>query len=126
MLALYSDSAGAPGSVRTSCGSTAIGAIGWNTIAVTPVNISAGEYYWLAWIVSSGHKLSGNTFSGANKYKSASYSGFSFPNNPTGLSPGAWDISVAGWGAALVGGVGLVGEALIGDQIFFGPKKFFG
>ncbi len=52
-IGVYSDNAGHPGTLLAQ-GSTSSPATGWNTIAVTPVSISAGVKYWLALLGTGG------------------------------------------------------------------------
>jgi hypothetical protein len=108
MCAIYADSSGSAGDLIGSTASTAISA-GDNYINLgSPVDIISGTYYWLAWIADVGYLYrkysAGSGF--AVYYKSATYSGFSFPNPAgTGYSTSADNnADVAGWGAEAVAG----------------------
>jgi len=96
-VAILSDNSSNPGTVLGSSGSTAFIA-GMNLIPLSaPADIVAGTYYWLAFITSaSGVSYISTGY--ANKYKSATYSSFSFSNDPTGLSDGASTYQIAGFG----------------------------
>ena len=113
-VAIYNDNSGSPGSLRSSLNTDTPVVSGWNQINITPTQVSAGTPYWLALISDSrcvGYKSTGGT----GRYKSASYSNFTFPNTPSGLS--SWT------GYHLIQGCGSTG----GDSsptIGFNPPSF--
>ena len=71
---------------------------GWNQISITSTPVTAGTAYWLAFISDSrcvGYIVPG----GIGRYRSASYSGFTFPSS-AGSGFSSWDgyHLIAGWG----------------------------
>lgn len=96
-FAIYSDSSGSPGTVLATTAEITTTTEGWQTASIT-ASLVSGTVYWLALIadVAGGATDYGT---GVNKYKSATYSGFSFPNNPTGLSNGTRIMKINAWGA---------------------------
>jgi len=105
-VAIYADNAGNPGTLLASgFGSHPTGG-SWTSVAVT-CDIVKDSYYWLAFIFetgSNGYSVISATWK-TLKYKNVSYSGFSFPNPPTGLNDYAnWDVMVGGWGTEAASG----------------------
>jgi hypothetical protein len=100
MVALYADSSDSPTTVITSSGSTAVTGGTTASISVNSANVVSGTKYWIAYNQSGGCVAIKSATGKVIKGKSATYSGFTFPANPTGLS--SWsteDHNVAGWGA---------------------------
>jgi len=99
-VAIYADSAGAPGALLAESGSTAC-APSWNTIQInTPVTLNA-QSYWLAWKSSVSDKVSCNTTGGTSRYATVSYAD-AFPDPAPAMMVSAYDWAVAGWGAKVV------------------------
>jgi hypothetical protein len=98
MVALYSSNSGSIGSVLTSSSSTAC-SVGFNTIAVNPVNVVSGTVYWLAFNSSVAIVYKAASSGAVVLAKGAEYSGFVFPNNPTGFAGVSnTTLQLAGWG----------------------------
>lgn len=121
-VAVYADSSGVPGSLLTqSAEVTLAGTDEWKAVSIPVITIAKDAYYWLAFAVgsSSGVKLgSPPPYSALTKV--ITYSTFSFPD-PAGSGFDAWDYysGLAGWGS-LPGGVGLVGDGLVGNSVLIG------
>ena len=97
-VALYSDSGGEPGSRLTAAEADVVD--GWNTINMPNINIVLGTYYWIAFNSNSNivYRISGNA---PRRYKSATYSSYSFPD-PAGsgyTDDSGYFPALAGWGA---------------------------
>ena len=111
-VGIYSDNAGEPGSVLGESAAVYLASSG--LIAISNCRIINGNNYWLAVATAGGsiccaYGQSGKTI----RYKSFYPYSSAFPNNPTGLASNTtYDISIAAWGS--VGGVGLVGDGLVG------------
>lgn len=105
-VAIYEDSSGNPGTLLASGFGVHPSGGSWVGVAIN-CDITKDSYYWLAFIFETGSNgssvvsASGKTL----KYKNVSYSGFSFPNPPTGLEDYAdWDVLVGGWGIEAASG----------------------
>lgn len=128
MVALYSDNAGSPGNVLASSGDTSL-VNGWNIISVSPANVASGSTYWLSFNSNGTGTLKEiyrNNSGGISKRKSATYSGFTFTDNPTGLSDNTSIVGLVGYGTVGGASVGLIGDGLIGERVLFGCEKLFG
>jgi hypothetical protein len=101
-LAIYADNNGEPGALIQNFGEFSV-ASGWNTHNVTNVSVTKDTVYWLARnsSTSSIYYLSGPS---ANfRYKSAAYSGFSFPDPAgSGFSSDSSYNKIAAWGILVV------------------------
>jgi hypothetical protein len=100
-VAIYDDSSGEPGALKNAVDTGTPIVTGWNNITIASTPVIAGTYYWLAidsdtTIYSAMSSIGGNI-----RYKSAPYSGFTFPNPAgTGFSSGSGVIVLlAGWGS---------------------------
>ena len=100
-VAIYADSAGEPGTClgynNTSQGVVA----GWNTLDIPTVHVVSGTSYWLGIIVDTTAAVL-YTATGASssnfRYKSATFSSFSWPSSAGGSYSSAAEIEfVAGW-----------------------------
>ena len=107
--AIYADSSGSPGALlaasteQSLTGSTPPAE---NTVTMPDLAIVSGTYYWIAHIVDTAGGTFGNSGSGTSKYKSQTYSGFSFPNPAgTGYSSETATWSLVGWGTAPGGSI---------------------
>ena len=76
--AIYSDSGGSPDALLAAASAISVHQ-GWAEASISDVNIVSGNYYWLAWNCDTSMCVGGNN-TGTNKYKSATYSSFSFPD----------------------------------------------
>lgn len=101
-FAIYSDSSGSPGTVLASTGEITTTKSGWQTASISATLVS-GTVYWLAF-VSDTSLGSTDAGTGVQKYKSMSYSGSSFTNNPTELTDGTRIIKINAWGAEAAAG----------------------
>ena len=102
---IYADSSGSPGTRLAAPADQAITA-GTRIITVPDTAIVAGNYYWVGHIIDQPNVVMGNDTGGTSKYKSQSYSGFSWPD-PGSLSgfsseTATWDL--VGWGEESAGG----------------------
>ena len=107
--AIYADSSGSPGALlvasteQSLTGSTPPVV---NTVTMPDLAIVLGTYYWIAHIVDKANGTYGNSDSGTSKYKSQTYSGFSFPNPAgTGYSSETANWYLEGWGTAPGGSI---------------------
>jgi hypothetical protein len=80
-VALYADSSGAPGAllgaVDTFDNQTVMSS--WNPINFPETQVNKDTYYWLA-AISDSAVICKKTLSSTNKYKTAAFTGFTFPN----------------------------------------------
>jgi hypothetical protein len=96
--AIYADSAGEPGALITAMNTGQAVTSGWNTFTFTSTPIVSGTYYWLAVNFDTGDAAQ-YIASGTFRYKSATYSGFTFPNPAgSGFNNATQSDTIAGWG----------------------------
>ena len=99
--AIYADSAGEPGALITAMNTgQAVAAGQWNTLTFTSTPITKGTVYWLAFNMDTLGAI-GNLLTGADigRFKSATYSTFTFPNPAgSGFTNYAYGELIAGWG----------------------------
>jgi hypothetical protein len=98
--ALYTDNAGEPGSLITAMNTGQAVVAGWNTLTFTSTAITKDTYYWRAIIFDTEGACQYVTSAGAPyRYKTETYSTFTFPSTPSGLTAdnGYYDLT-AGWG----------------------------
>jgi RHS repeat-associated protein len=98
-VALYADNSGAPGSLKAADNVTRAVVAGWNNLIIPSFTISSGSYYWLAFNSSAALVGTKTAAGSARKYKTATFSTFSFPGEAgTGFSSDTsrYDI-IAGW-----------------------------
>jgi hypothetical protein len=101
-VAIYSDSSGAPGSLLNAVNTSTPVTAGWNSITIPSTAVVSGTYYWLSYSSDAtiGYYQSGT---GTLYYQSATYSSFSFPASPSGLSTLTGSVGLlAGWGFAVL------------------------
>lgn len=91
-IALFSDNSDAVGTLLRSSSESLL-TFGRNFVSVTPYNLSADTYYWIGVISDTDQSVQDRQREEAdtdayNKYayKTATYSGFSFASDPTGLT----------------------------------------
>jgi hypothetical protein len=91
-IAIYADNSGSPGSLLAANNDdTPVTANAWTDISISDVNITADTVYWLgvANDTANGVTSSAST-GGTRKYKTITYSGYTFPNPAgTGWSDGS-------------------------------------
>jgi hypothetical protein len=95
-VAIYNDSSGNPGSLRSSLNTSTLVVSGWNQINITPTAVVSGTPYWLA-LISDSRCVSYKSTGGTGRYMAASYSGFTFPTTPSGLSSWTGYHFIQGW-----------------------------
>jgi hypothetical protein len=103
-VALYADNAGSPGSLLMANNTPASVVAGWNTITLTsPVSVTAGTYYWIAFNSSSSCVGYASSTGGALLYRAFSFAS-DFPSSAgTGFTTAANLHSLtAGWGSIVV------------------------
>ncbi len=98
-VAIYADNSGEPGSLLNAVNTAA--AVTADTEAVIPIagtSVTNGTYYWLAVAVAAGQRYYfTNTSAGTRRYKTITYSGYSFPNPAgSGYSADSYDAYIAG------------------------------
>lgn len=82
-VALYSDNNGKPGTLLANAANAVPVVAGWNIINLPTTSINAGTDYWIAFISDNASVISITNYASADqRYESASYSNFSFPNSP--------------------------------------------
>ena len=99
-LAIYSDSGALPGTLLATTGEITTTASTWNTASISDVSIVSGNYYWLSIAAGAGfHYRATSAFGGTMRYKTITYSGFSFPD-PAGTlgSTDTYNLSLRGYG----------------------------
>jgi hypothetical protein len=97
--ALYADSSGAPGALITAMNTGQAVAAGWNTLSFTSTAITLGTVYWLAIVISVAGAAIYHSGGGTQKYKSSTYSTFTFPDPAGSGFSSATDYDLeAGWG----------------------------
>ena len=83
-VAIYAaDSAGEPGELLGAVNTgTAVTAGTWNNISFPSAAVEAGKYYWLAFNSDTNYPVGYSaTITAPARYKSASYAGFTFPED---------------------------------------------
>ena len=100
--ALYADDEGSPGDLLAAVNDGQAVVAGWNELPFPPTQITQGTTYWLSFISNAQRVGRWNQAGNVKKYKSVSYSGFTFPD-PAGDFDG--DLTnvpdlTAGWQAA--------------------------
>jgi C1A family cysteine protease len=101
-VAIYADSSGSPGALLNAVNTGTAVTTGWNTISIPSTAVTAGTYYWLAYIMDTScvnYKIEGST---ARWFKTVSYSGFTFPSSAgSGFTTGytAYYDFITGWGS---------------------------
>ena len=83
--AIYEDASGAPGSILNAVSESQAAHADWNDIVFPATTVSSGQWYWLAAIADSDIICYQSTTWGS-KTKAETYSTFSFPQSPTGLT----------------------------------------
>jgi hypothetical protein len=78
-VAVYADNAGSPGTLLNAVNTSITEVSGWNSIDFPSTTITSGTNYWLA-ANSSANRIGQRTITSVNRYKAATFSGFSFPN----------------------------------------------
>jgi hypothetical protein len=97
-VAIYADSAGAPGARLSAVNTSTPVTAGWNNIIITSTHVVTGNYYWLAYNSDAAIGYYQST-GGTLRYKTATYSTFSFPDPAgTGFSSLSSNGLLAGWG----------------------------
>ena len=101
-VAIYADSGGNPGALlnATNCGQPVTAGC-WNPMSIPATTIIQGNNYWLTTNYDNPGAIEYRSSGGAMRYKSATYSGFTF-SDPAGggLSPYGGYQLVEGWGMA--------------------------
>ena len=97
-VAIYADNAGAPGALLNAVNTSTAVVAGWNNITIASTSVTAGNYYWLAYNPSAAIGYYQST-GGTLRYKTATYSTFTFPNPAgTGFASLTSNGLLAGWG----------------------------
>jgi hypothetical protein len=98
-VAVYADSSGEPGS-RLGYNNTQQAVVsGWNTLTVSACDIVSGTYYWLAVNGSASGCFRRSSSGGTYRYKSGTFSSFTFPDPAgTGFSSASYYASLGVWG----------------------------
>jgi hypothetical protein len=108
-VAIYADDAGEPGA-RLSYNNTgqAVTSGQWNTLTIPELSITKDTVYWLMFNMSVNAAVSRILTGGVTKYKTATYSTFSFPDPAgTGFTNTAYISCIAGWGVLVVSPTGI-------------------
>ena len=96
-VAIYADSSGQPGDLRNAGSASTPVVAGWKEISITSTPVTAGTAYWLA-CISDSRCMCYIASGGTGRYKSASYSGFTFPGSAgSGFSSWTGYHLTAGW-----------------------------
>jgi len=122
-IAIYADSSSEPGSRLWYNNTGQYCTTGWNTFTVTPaLNITKDTYYWLMFNCDTSDFVANQSASsGTLKYKSAAYSGFTFPDPAgSGFSSAAATRFLAGWGILV-----LIPSTITSAEAVSQPKLIF-
>lgn len=106
-IAVYADNSGEPGALIVSNNTDQNVVSGDNTLTITSSSIVTGTWYWLG-INSSAVIVRRNTTGGTTRYKTATYSTFTFPD-PAGSS---FNTSATNQCLALYGETGVTPPAI--------------
>jgi len=97
-VAAYADNAGEPGG-RLAYNDTAQNVVaGWNTLSIPGFDVVSGTYYWLAVALSADGAMDVYFGAESKRYKTITFSTWTWPSSLTGLSSSSVDGCVAGWG----------------------------
>src|SRR3990167_5441873 len=98
-VGVYADNAGEPGA-RLGYNDTEQAVVaGWNILTVSAVDIVSGTYYWLGGNSSVSGSMRRGT-GGTSRYKSSTFSSFTFPDPAgTGFTTATYLYSLAVWGS---------------------------
>jgi hypothetical protein len=97
--AIYADNSGEPGSLITAMNTGQAVVSGWNTLTFTSTPLVSGTYYWLAVCFDTTGALLYYATGGTYRYKSATYSSFTFPDPAgSGFTTASTYQIEAGWG----------------------------
>lgn len=97
-VAIYADNASAPGALLNAVNTSTPVVAGWNDITIALTSVTSGTYYWLAFSASAAIGYT-QTTGGTARYKTVTYSSFTFPNPAgTGYTSNAYNGLVVGWG----------------------------
>lgn len=102
-VAIYADSAGAPGSRLGYNNTSQAIALGFNTLTIPSTAVVSGTDYWLAFI-SDLAVVGYDLITSVGKWRLETYATFNFPD-PAGAfpnSPTTWHTIIAGWGTPTV------------------------
>jgi hypothetical protein len=107
-VGLYADDSDNPGTLLASSGSTAV-SIGWNIISVTPVNVTYGAAYWLAFNTDTLNLAGAKTDAGRRyQYKALTFSNpFPDPGGSGWTAPNGYKGIEAAWGALVLSPSGI-------------------
>ena len=98
-VAIYSDSAGEPGTLLNAVNTSTAVVAGWNDITIPSTAVVSGTYYWLSYSSDAaiGYYQSAT---GTMRYKTYTYSSFTFPASAgTGFTSRTDRVGLlAGWG----------------------------
>jgi hypothetical protein len=97
-LAIYADSAGVPGALLGTSASTAVQTAGTRSLAVTPVAVTSGTFYWLGMLGAGGNPNYTAATGAGEVHKTV---GAAWPNPWGGAdSAGSNTLPIAGEGTA--------------------------
>jgi hypothetical protein len=119
-IAVYADDGGAPGAlIVANNNGQAVTANQWNTLTIPEFSVTQGTPYWLAVNMDTDYAMTGaGAETGVSKYKSATYSSFSFPDPAgSGFSSSTRAYDMAGWGVLVLSPSG------ISQPIAYGTPK---
>jgi len=123
-VAIYADNAGAPGALKTANNdSQAVTANQWNTLTIGSTYLESGVVYWLAINFDIDSVMQTRTTgTGTDRYKSAAYSGFSFPDPAgSGFTTGTRAYNIAGWGVLVLSPSSIVQPIALGTPSLLYP-----
>jgi len=97
-VAAYADNAGEPGG-RLAYNDTAQNVVaGWNTLSIPGFDVVKDTYYWLAVALSADGAMDVYFGAESKRYKTITFSTWTWPSSLTGLTNSAVNGCVAGWG----------------------------
>ncbi len=116
-IAIYADSAGEPGARLWHNSTGQACTTGWNTFTVSPaLSITKDVFYWLMFNNDTSDFVANfSATSGTLRYKTATYSTFTFPDPAgTGFSSEAVTRFLAGWGILILSPDGIAQDIVYG------------
>jgi hypothetical protein len=119
-IGLYSDNSGEPDTLITGMNTgQQVSAGTFSTLSFTSTYLTAGTYYWLAFICNANGVRYTGSGSATRRYKAYTYSSFGFPSSLSGLSSDTYGAVIAGWGNSIL----ILSLSSISQPVSYGSPK---
>lgn len=116
-FAIYADSNGAPGTLIKVISNGMAVAAGLNYIYFPPMTMYSGRNYWIAFVTDAACIGNGGFSGGTRRYKSGTYSSFTFPaTSGTGFSSSSAKIYAGFKGSMSIGALFMINSAIANGQ----------